>query len=211
MKNAIKNAGLTVDQIDAVLMIGGSSRIPYVEKKVRDFMGKEPARDINPDEAVAIGAAIFGDMNKQNSVNREIQDTSSHGIGFVITKDNGRMKENFVLIKKNTSLPAAYTQTVITIENNQEKIDLEVTEGEVTDLPAVKILDKLEIKIPGNLKKGTEVNITYQQDKYQLLHIFVDIPSIPGWNYEHKLQRLSNLSEEEIEKKTGIALQKEVN
>lgn len=62
MRNAIKNAGITGDQIDAVLMVGGSSRIPVIEKKVKEFIGKEPARDINPDEAVAIGAAIFGDM-----------------------------------------------------------------------------------------------------------------------------------------------------
>jgi len=211
VKNAIRNAGITASEIDAVLMVGGSSRIPLVENKVRALVGKEPARDINPDEAVAIGAAIFGDMKNKNTVKRVIQDTSSHGVGFVITKEDGRTKENYVLIGKNTSLPAAATQKVITIEQSQQKIDLEITEGEVADLPAVKILDKIEIKLPANLKKGTEVNVTYQQDEYQLLHIFIDIPAVPNWAYEHKLQRISNLSEEEIKHKTGIALQKEVN
>ena len=211
MKNAIRNAGITVDQIDAVLMVGGSSRIPMIEEKVRAFVGKEPARDINPDEAVALGAAIYADMNTKNSVQRVIQDTSSHGIGFVITKEDGRTKENFVLINKNTSLPASFHQSVVTVDNNQQKIDLEITEGEVSELAAVKLLETVEIKLPPNLKKDTEVIVTFEQDQYQLLHVFIEIPSIQNWKYEYKLQRISNLSDEELVHKTGIAIRNKVS
>lgn len=211
MKNAVRNAGITVDEIDAVLMVGGSSRIPMIEEKVRAYIGKDPARDINPDEAVALGAAIYADMNTKNTVQRIIQDTSSHGIGFVITKEDGRTKENFVLINKNTSLPASFHQSVVTVDNNQQKIDLEITEGEVSELAAVKLLETVEIKLPPNLEKGTEVIITFEQDQYQLLHVFIEIPSIPNWKREHKLQRICNLSEEELLHKTGIAIKNKVS
>lgn len=210
MKSAIKNAGITVEQLDTVLLVGGSSRIPFIEERVREFTGKEPAKDINPDEAVAIGAAIFGDMNKENTVQKVFQDTNSHSIGFIVMKED-KTKENHILIAKNSPLPASFTQVVNTMVEGQNRIDLSITEGEAKDVEAVKVIEVLKIKLPPNLHKGTEVSITYQQNEYQLLRIFLTMASHPEWNYEHKMERISNLSEDDIEMMTGIALKNSVS
>ena len=205
MKNALKKAGLAVGEIDTVLMVGGSSRIPFIEESVKAFVGKNLAKDINPDEAVAIGAAIYGSIHGQDKLKRLFRDANSHSIGFVyINKD--REKENYILIPKNSSLPAEFKQKVKTMIPSQEKIVLSVTEGESNQVEYVKIIEELNINLPPALPKDTEVIITYTQDEYQLLHIYIQIPSMENWGYEHKMQRESNLTEEDIQMMTGIAL-----
>ena len=205
MKNALKNAGLTVSEINTVLMVGGSSRIPFIEESVKAFVGRDVAKDINPDEAIAIGAAIYGSINGENRLKKLFRDANSHSIGFIyINKD--REKENYILIPKNSALPAEFKQKVKTMIPNQEKIVLTVTEGESNQVEYVKIIEELSINLPANLPKDTEVIITYMQDEYQLLHIYVNIPSKENWGYEHKMQREANLTEEDIQMMTGIAL-----
>ncbi len=205
MKNALKNAGLTVSEIDTVLMVGGSSRIPFIEESVKSFVGRDVAKDINPDEAVAIGASIYGSIHGEDKLKKLFRDANSHSIGFVyINKD--REKENYILIPKNSSLPAEFKQKVKTMIPNQEKIVLTVTEGESNQVEYVKTIEELAINLPPNLPKDTEVIITYMQDEYQLLHIYVNIPAKENWGYEHKMQRESNLTEEDIQMMTGIAL-----
>lgn len=211
MKNAVKNSGITVEEIDVVLMIGGSSRIPYIEERVSEYTQKTPVRDINPDEAVAVGAAIFGYMNREKVSNKVLCDTNSHSIGFLITKEDRVTRENHILISKNSPLPMTFTQEVITLENFQSRIDLMITEGEAKDERAVHILETLNITLPSGMRKGDSVRIKYTLDEYQFLHIEVDIPSVPEWNYQHKFERKSNLSEDEITAMTGIALAKNVS
>lgn len=206
MKNALKNAGLTVDQLDTVLLVGGSSRIPSIVKGVETFIGKEAAKDINQDEAVAYGAAIYGSMHGETEKQYVFQDTTSHSIGFIFF-NNDNVRENKILIPKNTSLPASMTAKAMTRVMNQAKITLDVTEGETADVAGVTIIEKLDITLPPALPKGTEVVITFEQDEYQLLHIHISIPSKEEWGFEHKMVREANLSEDEIASMTGLALQ----
>ena len=205
VKNAVREAGITMDELDAVLMVGGSSRIPYIEEKVAALTGKTPARDINPDEAVASGAAIYGYMNQTKPGTPVVVDACSHSIGFMYTKPDGT-RENIKLIKKNTNLPATYVQDVMIVEDNQARIDLMITEGEGVLEGQVDIVETVKIKLPEGLRRNDPYTITYSLDKYQMLHIDVKIPTTPPWNYKHKFDRKSNLSEGEVIKLTGIAL-----
>ena len=205
MKNAIKNAGLKVTDLDTVLMVGGSSRIPFIEERVAEFTGKQPARDINPDEAVAAGAAIYGYMNKNDSNKKVFCDTNSHSIGFLITKADRFTRENHILISKNSPLPATYTQEATMVDDYQTRIDLVITEGEAKEEKAVHIIETLNIEMPKGVRKGDLLEIKYTLDEYQFLHIEVDVPS-KAWHYEHKFERKANLSDDEIATMTGIAL-----
>lgn len=210
MTKALQNAGITVNDLETVLLVGGSSRIPYIEEHVRAFTGKVPAKDINPDEAVAIGAAIFGSLHEENTEHKVFQDANSHGIGFIYF-DANKVKKNQVLIEKNSPLPTEATQHAKTIVQNQERIKLTVTEGESDNPEMVKSICDLDIELPEALAKGTTVEITYKQDEYQILHIFVDIPQIENWRYQYEMPRETSLTEADIEMMTGIALDTKVS
>ncbi len=210
MKKAMQNAGLTKEDIDTVLLVGGCSRIPLIERGVAEFMGKAPAKDINPDEAVAIGAGIFGSMQAAPDSKKVFVDACSHGIGFIhlISRTETR---NQILIEKNSKLPVRLTQEVLTAVKDQKEIVLSVTEGESDDPKYVKVLCDLDIKLPKAVPEGTEVNITYELTEYQILRIFVDIPSISGWNYEYEMPRENKLTAEDIALMTGITLKSKVS
>ncbi len=210
MNKALQNAGLTVNDLDTVLLIGGSSRIPYIEKNVEAFTGKAPAKDINPDEAVAMGAAIFGNLKSGSVAKKAFTDANSHGIGFLYFATRNERK-NQILIEKNSRLPARITQKAKTIVKSQEKITLTVTEGESENPEMVKALCELIIELPENIAEGTEVDITYELNEYQLLHIYVDIPSAPEWGFEYELPRESDLTAEDIAVMTGITLEYSVS
>lgn len=211
MKKAMRDANVTAADIDSVLMVGGSSRIPYIEEKVREFIGKEPAKDINPDEAVAVGAALFGKIRSTHDKKNVFHDTNSHSIGFIYMRPD-RTKENRVLIRKNVQLPAEYVEDkMATNVDNQEKINLQITEGESADVDAVNIISELEIKLPKNLPTKTNVIVKYELNEYQLLHVYVNIPSVPNFNFEQKLDWKSNLTDEEISTMLVIMQDMEVN
>ncbi|MBE5856252.1 MAG: Hsp70 family protein [Lachnospiraceae bacterium] len=210
MNKALQNAGITVDDLETVLLVGGSSRIPYIEENVRAFTGKAPAKDINPDEAVAIGAAIFGSYKTEDNTKKAFTDANSHGIGFLYFAGRSERK-NQILIQKNSLLPVKATQKVKTIAKGQEKITLTVTEGELEDPKMVKELCELDIKLPQAVSEGTEVNITFELDEYQILHVFVDIPSVEGWKYQYEVPRENKLTAEDIAMMTGITLEYKVS
>ncbi|MCR5525850.1 MAG: Hsp70 family protein [Lachnospiraceae bacterium] len=210
MNKALQNAGLTVNDLDTVLLVGGSSRIPYIEKNVEAFTGKAPAKDVNPDEAVAMGAAIFGSLKSGTETKKAFTDANSHGIGFLYFATKNERK-NQILIEKNSNLPVKVTQKAKTIVKSQERITLTVTEGESENPEMVKELCVLDIELPENIAEATAVDITYELNEYQLLHIYVDIPSVPDWGYEYELPRENDLTAEDIAVMTGITLEYSVS
>jgi len=210
MKSAMRNANVTKEDIMAVLMVGGSSRIPYIEKCITEFMGKEPAKDINPDEAVAIGAALFGNIKKKNDGKKVFYDTNSHSIGFLHVKN--RQRVNSILIHKNRELPVTETiNTMGTSVANQGRFLLPITEGEALDEEGVTVIDEINIELPPGLPAQTKVVITFELDEYQMLRIYIDIPSVPNWEFEYKLNRKANLSDEEISNMISLIKEYEVS
>ena len=204
VKSAIADAGITAKDIDKVILVGGSSRIPYIEQQLTALLGITPSHEVNPDEVVAMGAALFGkQLEAVSSDTKTISDVCSHSIGVSALDELTLKKYNHILIKRNTTLPAAKTLPFRTASENQEKIDLSVTEGEFKELCDVRIISEAEILLPPNLPKGTRVEVELRLDTSQLVHLWLRIPAV-SYETEFKFNRISNLSDQEIEKLTGL-------
>lgn len=196
ISQALTNANLSKEDINRVIMIGGSSRIPYIRDEISAFMGKEIQRDVNPDEAVAVGAAIYADILSKGTSN--FTDVNSHSIGLVVINKDGE-EENERIILRNTHLPAEKTRRFKTVRDNQKSIVLSVTEGEYKELTDVTIIGDFEIVLPSNVPMGTSVEITVSLDIYQLIHIYIKLPDY-GVSEEYHMKRVANMDDVEIEK-----------
>lgn len=209
VKEALKEAGCTPQDIDRVLLVGGSSRIPYIGERLEAFFGKKPCRDLNPDEAVALGAALYAQM-LQSSSQRSAQftDVCSHSIGVVVL-ERGR-EENEVIIPRNSAIPVSAQQTFRTSVPNQRKIDLTITEGEFRELSDVTVIGTFEIDLPAGLSGNSLVLIDISLDQHQLIHVHVALPEI-SFSQEYQLQRIANLDKEALASATGIVREHRVS
>lgn len=202
MKEAILAAGIQIKDIDKVLLVGGSSRIPYVGERVGQFIGKEPSKEINPDEAVAIGAALYAQTSISHEDETQFTDVCSHSIGVVVLNDKGQ-EENERIIMRNSSLPIQKEERFRTAIRNQKKIDLCVTEGEFKELSDVTIIGNFGIDLPANVPENTLILLTISLDIRQLIHIHISLPDI-GFEQEYRMKRIANMDEETIQNVTGM-------
>ena len=202
MKEAILAAGLQVSDIDKVLLVGGSSRIPYIAERVQAFTGKEPSKEINPDEAVAIGAALYAQTNIKNEQAMQFTDVCSHSIGVVVINDYG-IEENEKIIMRNSKLPIERQERFRTAVANQKKIDLCLTEGEFKELTDITIIGNFEINLPPEVPENTLIILTISLDIRQLIHIHISMPDI-GFEQEYRMRRIANMDEETVQNVTGI-------
>ncbi|MCM1099869.1 MAG: Hsp70 family protein [Clostridium sp.] len=199
MEEALKSANLRKEDIDKVLLVGGSGRIPYIAENVGKFIGKEPSKDINPNEAVALGAAIYSELcGKENS---GFVDVCSHSIGVVVVK--GNTEENNIVIPKNSKVPIEIEQRFRTIADNQKQIELTVTEGEYLEVTDVTIIGTFQIFLPENTPIRSLVLIKIALDEHQLLHIHIALPDM-GFEEEYHMKRVANMDETAIKEVTGI-------
>lgn len=200
MKDALKQANLSVSDIDKVLLVGGSSRIPYIVRCVEQFTGKEPSKEVNPDEAVAMGAAIYAEM--QQAQKKTFKDVCSHSIGIVV-KNRNNEDENEIIISRNSTLPVEKEERFRTIVDNQKMISLTVTEGEYKEVTDVTIIGNFDIDIPKSLEKGSLVLIKISLDQEQMICIHLELPDA-NFEREYHVKRKANLDDEELENITGI-------
>ncbi|MCR4674278.1 MAG: Hsp70 family protein [Lachnospiraceae bacterium] len=199
IEDALKLAELEKEDIDRVLMVGGSSRIPFIYDSVKSFMGKEPSNDIHPDEAVALGAAIYCGFCENDTSN--FTDVCSHSIGVVVY--NGERQENEIIIPKNSQLPISSRQKFRTMQDRQKIIELTVTEGEDIEVENVNELGKVTVNLPENVKKNDLVVIEINLDKKQLVNIKLELPDY-DFVEDYHMKRTANLSEEDVIEYTGI-------
>lgn len=211
MEIALDDAGLEWKDISKIILVGGSTRIPAVSKMIQEVSGIEPSRELNPDEAVAIGATYYAELlqsqleHKEPSENNKlnITDVNSHSLG-VIAFDS-KTKERFVsfIIERNTALPAKKEKEFYTNHDNQECIELEVVEGEDVDPEYDTIIGTTDIMLKQR-PKGSPISISMIYDINGILHVTVkDV--IDGTELgEMEIKRQANLSEDEIKKKTDI-------
>lgn len=199
MEEALKSAGLEKKDIDKVLLVGGSSRIPYIAENVESFIGKEPSKDINPDEAVALGAAIYSRLCENKDA--RFVDVCSHSIGVVVMEKGE--EENDIIIPKNSKVPVEIEQCFRTVVNNQKQIDLTITEGEYREVTDVTIIGKFEISLPDNTPAKSPVRIRIGLDEHQLIHIHIALPDM-GFEEEYHMKRIANMDEDAIKNATGI-------
>ncbi len=174
------------EDIDYILLVGGSTRIPAIKKSIKKMMGKEPIVAVNVDEAVSLGAALKAGMvmvqnNPQNvsaAITDEmstisVTDVANHSYGTIsLSYDEVLQKEvlkNSILIKKNTPLPCSETQTFYTISDNQQALEIEITQGEDTDPDFVNIIHKEDMELPANRPASQPIEITYSYDENQMM------------------------------------------
>jgi molecular chaperone DnaK len=194
-KIAIKDANLAVDKIDDVILVGGQTRMPLVQETVRKFFGKEPRKDVNPDEAVAIGAAIQGAVLSGDIKDVLLLDVTPLSLG--IETMGGVMTK---LIEKNTTIPTRANQVFSTAADNQTAVTIHVLQGEREMASANKSLGRFDLAdIPPAPRGMPQIEVTFDIDANGILHVSAK-DKATGKEQSIKIQASSGLSEDEVKK-----------
>jgi molecular chaperone DnaK len=192
---AIKDAGLSVGEIGDVILVGGMTRMPKVQEKVREFFGKEPRKDVNPDEAVAIGAAIQGGVLKGDVKDVLLLDVTPLSLG--IETLGGVMTK---LIQKNTTIPTKAQQVFSTAEDSQSAVTIHVLQGERDVASGNKSLGQFNLEgIPPAPRGMPQIEVTFDIDANGILHVNAK-DKATGKESKITIKASSGLSEDEIQR-----------
>src|SRR6516225_4979802 len=192
-RTAIKDAGVSASQIDDVILVGGMTRMPKVQEKVKDFFGKEPRKDVNPDEAVAVGAAIQGGVLKGDVKDVLLLDVTPLSLG--IETLGGVMTK---LIQKNTTIPTKAQQVFSTADDNQSAVTIHVLQGEREKAAGNKSLGQFNLEgIPPAPRGMPQIEVTFDIDANGILHVSAK-DKATGKENKITIKASSGLSEDEI-------------
>src|SRR6187551_2324962 len=192
---AIKDAGVDLSEISDVILVGGMTRMPKVQDTVKNFFGKEPRKDVNPDEAVAVGAAIQGGVLKGEVKDVLLLDVTPLSLG--IETLGGVMTK---LIQKNTTIPTKAQQVFSTADDNQTAVTIHVLQGEREMARDNKSLGQFNLTdIPAAPRGMPQIEVTFDIDANGILHVHAK-DKATGKENKIRIQASSGLSEEEIQR-----------
>ena len=195
LETALKDAKLSKDKINDILLVGGQTRMPLVQKKVQDFFGKEPRKDLNPDEAVAIGAAIQGSVLSGDTKDVLLLDVTPLTLGI---ETLGGVATP--LIEKNTTIPTQKSQVFSTAEDNQTAVTVHVIQGERKQAAQNKSLGQFNLTdIPPAARGMPQIEVSFDLDANGILNVSAKDKN-SGKEQSIVIKASSGLSDEDIEK-----------
>jgi len=197
---AIKDAGVKLSEIDDVILVGGMTRMPKVQDKVKEIFGKEPRKDVNPDEAVAVGAAIQGGVLKGEVKDVLLLDVTPLSLG--IETLGGVMTK---LIQKNTTIPTKAQQVFSTADDNQAAVTIHVLQGERDMAGGNKSLGQFNLEgIPPAPRGMPQIEVTFDIDANGILHVSAK-DKATGKENKITIKASSGLTEDEIKRMVNDA------
>jgi molecular chaperone DnaK len=195
VKQAIKDSGKSLSEIDDVILVGGQTRMPLVQKAVADFFGKEARKDVNPDEAVAIGAAIQGSVLSGDTTNVLLLDVTPLTLGI---ETMGGVATP--LIDKNTTIPTKKSQIFSTADDNQTAVTIHVVQGERKQASQNKSLGRFDLSdIPPAQRGMPQIEVTFDIDANGILNVSAK-DKATGKEQSIVIKASSGLSDDEIQK-----------
>jgi molecular chaperone DnaK len=194
-RTALKDAGVKIEEISDVILVGGQTRMPKVQEKVKEIFGKEPRKDVNPDEAVAVGAAIQGGVLQGEVKDVLLLDVTPLSLG--IETLGGVMTK---LIQKNTTIPTKASQVFSTADDNQSAVTIHVLQGEREMASGNKSLGQFNLSdIPPAPRGMPQIEVTFDIDANGILHVSAK-DKATGKENKITIKANSGLSEEEIQR-----------
>lgn len=194
-RTAIKDAGVKLEEINDVILVGGMSRMPKVQEKVKEYFGKDPRKDVNPDEAVAVGAAIQGSVLSGDRADVLLLDVTPLSLG--IETLGGVMTK---MIQKNTTIPTKHSQVYSTAEDNQPAVTIKVYQGEREMAAGNKLLGEFNLEGIAPAPRGLpQIEVTFDIDANGILNVSAK-DKATGKENKITIKANSGLSEDEIQK-----------